>query len=1023
MAEPNLEMYEKLDRTLEKISQRLNLSKTYAGQMAEKMDSVESRTKKLRKQASKYTKELREAQKAGDPKGIASAEKRLQSVTTYLQQVETFTKRAFNPALVKQQVDQGKNLTKVYASVAEEIEQISKLQTKKGGSMPGYMTPKVAKEWAEKTQKQVALDYARGAGAEAEYKAYSEAGEKGRTDQAVGSSTQMLSSIKGAIGSKGGLAGFGDAFKNLKGTKDTFQKMQLAMGLTAKKGMGLVGTIGSLAKAFGMLAKANIIVLIITAVIQLIKKMNEWDKMMKGLNQTFLKMAGPVTLMGSLSEEMRDFSDALYDLKRNLDLGIDAKEAQQVFQGFASAGMSLQGVKRQVGSYGNAIKEAFSMSRQFGVGMEEMGGMISDQMLNLRSSLDEVGNAFDRLSFDASVAGIESKKFYTAVESAASSVRFYGNYLDFASGMMRDFVQTGTMGFKDAADQVTKITGALSKMDFTQRMKAVGVLGRDFIKKLIEGEAESLNKLAETATGAERERYLSERDRLLGVAQRGIPQEMAMILPRLTKDIRKMMVQGMSGMDIFDPRQVAGVQKKLEGVLGIDFSAFEKEWNSIEEAITAVNSILTRSEGSVSSLFQKNSSAAREAGRIMEKYEGNVDGMTKAMTEFLQGKVGGEDLQMFLNLLKKSPEAAKMFVSGGKAALRDSKKVQGAILTDFQKISEKTAEMTEGKLDQLVKETTPLEKMFKISKEGIDYAMASTNLTEEVAGATFDIAKSSKGILSGIQNIIRILGSIPGIGGQPEKFRKSDDYTKLQAEYARLEAARAMKDADLAKEIQSRIDKIEKKWEDASVEFSSAAKKGKDMFIESGRKIDSYTRREEELTKERRKLASQIRAERDEAEKASLEADKRKLDVEHANIIGQRLALERKTKSFMSSKGLEGVPGAQSQHVTAATRKGIPAPKALDLLVTKTGVLPFTVQAGERIVPKEEMGAGVRFPKGQLTDSRTGLVPGGGMTQTTRVGDIHVHVQGEAKNVEALFRNNGPVEQSILRVLDREKRG
>lgn len=246
----------------------------------------------------------------------------------------------------------------------------------------------------------------------------------------------------------------------------------------------LTKAVGGLSKALSFLSKAGWIGMVVSALVKVAKAFNTAEKFITKLNKAFLTMAGPTSGFSDVPNAMREFNKEIHNLRRNLKLGIMPKDIQEMFGAMSGAGMSLQGVKQNVGSYGKAIQEARALSIEFGTSMKDMGGMIAENMMTLRDSLDNVSQSFRKMAYDASKAGISSDKFYRIVNNATSSLSFFGNYLKTGSSLLTSFYKAGELGLKDAENAVSGIMKAFSGIDYKKGLKLINVLGGSKVKDL-----------------------------------------------------------------------------------------------------------------------------------------------------------------------------------------------------------------------------------------------------------------------------------------------------------------------------------------------------------------------------------------------------------------------------------------------------------------------------------------------------------------------------------------------------------
>lgn len=325
-----------------------------------------------------------------------------------------------------------------------------------------------------------------------------------------------MGGIKSAFSpaSSKGLGGFIQSALT-SGSKTKRSAVQMEEWAEAAKGAKNLGVltkaIGAFSKVLGALSKAGWIGLVIGLAVKLVSAVNTAEKLIAKLNKSFLTLAGPTSGMSNVPKSMEEFNDAIHDLRRNLKLNIMPKDIQDMFGAMSGAGMSLQGVKQNVGSYGKAIQEARVLSIEFGTSMKDMGGMLADNMLTLRDSLENVSASFRKMAFDASKAGISSDKFYRIVNNATASLSFFGNYLKSGSSLLTSFYKAGELGLKDAENAVSGIMKAFSGIDYKKGLKLINVLGDTNVKSLFSKLVENDSREIQAAM-----RDLNKKSRILG---------------------------------------------------------------------------------------------------------------------------------------------------------------------------------------------------------------------------------------------------------------------------------------------------------------------------------------------------------------------------------------------------------------------------------------------------------------------------------------------------------------------------
>ncbi len=604
-------------------------------------------------------------------------------------------------------------------------------------------------------------------------------------------------------------------------------------------------------------------------------------------------MAGPAAGLKNISGSMAGFGKAVHDLERNMRLGLKPQEIMKFFQSVGAGGMSLQGLITRVGDYGTTIDSARRMSLQFGVSLEEMGGMMSSQMLNLRSSLEDVRDTFKNLSYDAAQAGIQSQKFYQTIEAASLSLSYYGNFLKETSGRLRDLVQVGNMGFKDAAEHATNMMGLFKDMSLEQRRSLVSVLGIKTTRKLYQGVADQIGEsigeqskkiielqgnLKKAGLGSEerkivegqlkaaklaRETMRAQRAPIARTAKEGGITELGMRLPALAAQTPGVMLDVMKGLgiDVFmkdmdalqsslahwnmqnedtlkmvdQLRNSAGFMSALMGEAGDNLAKTRKE-NVASFALMA-------------DIIEEFRAGGSETYKTMEDVRGEIERMMGSMKDLKP-----EDIELFMLNVRQSMEGAAAFASKGRVGLAGNirKFAEGGVRNAP---AERGRNFAKEQQDELIKQTTAFADYVGISKESLAYTLASTKGAKTMAAGINIIAQKTVVIAQILEAWSRRKEVATLTAFEAEKEKGAVD---LRAGY-KTEYALKMKiakldgktDADsLAVLAEARKDlastqlfikdiERDKRWENITGHFDTWKQKAIELSIEEGRSLDN----------------------------------------------------------------------------------------------------------------------------------------------------------------------------------------
>lgn len=630
---------------------------------------------------------------------------------------------------------------------------------------------------------------------------------------------QQASSLKAIFSGK---TSFGDKLKAIKSYRDAGKdlgKLNEVMEATGRSALGTGNMMKMLSSALGSLGKLGWIGLIAQAVTAVANAVNDLDKFLKGFNQTFAKLHGPTVMMKDVDKSMSEFTNSIFNLQRNLKYGLKSEDIVGMFQGISESGMSLQGILQKVsGGYNKVIEESAKIHLNFGVSMEEAGSMLGEQMTDLRSSLDEASEGFKVLSYDASIAGIQSQKFYQATYAAAEALSYYGNFLSSASNTLKKFQTQGAMGFKDAQKQTQEITNLFKSMSMTQRTMFIDMTGgvkfytEIFDKKLSEnndqiekhndilkvrkealvkaeqaGNTKAVDELKNLISAEEQQLASLKKNAVmyesaLSALSKGAIQDVAAYLPMLSD-----MTMKLTGNFFNSIRSKAG---------GIDI--FEGDERAIMEQLSQISGMsndLVLTYLTTAKMNKKNiEDLGKEMGDTLNKLD--VDkrqGIGAILTDFknrdsVDLKELETELKKYLNEnevgkvmenFSKLPESLSVLINEGHASLMGRAKELAISDTEGLKIviGEKEADQAT-RLDKLVKNTRTIEDFIGINKENAKYFLASNDLQKKAAESTIFIARSTGAMLTFVQGIANKMG----VGGAKteEEFRQSEDYEALR---------------------------------------------------------------------------------------------------------------------------------------------------------------------------------------------------------------------------------------------------
>jgi hypothetical protein len=660
---------------------------------------------------------------------------------------------------------------------------------------------------------------------------------------------------EGASNLKNNIKGLfkGNTTQSANSLKDQFSSFKTAskgMVQAGKAATVLGGAVKLLTAAFGALAKAHIIGLIIGAVAGVVNLVNKLDKFIKAANQSYFALAGPITSLKGLTGSMREFTDTMYNAEIKMKYGINAEEVVGAFKGMSSSGMSLKGVKKYLGSYDTAIESAVSLSKSFGVGLDDMGSMVADQMLTLRSSIDEVSDAFSKMSFDAASAGLASNKFYQEILNATASLSFYGNYLKETSGLLSNFIEEGSMGAKDAASHVTTLMQTLANMSLEDRLKLTAKLDAEQISDVLD---QRVKRIGDELEEAERKLSQAERsgdDDEINASRRRVSTlrsdyAAAQVEQKSTDPIDR--TRGFLAEMMHNPNELIFMlmdqqQEKVTGTGDMDAMStyhslkevfpnlrfFEEFWRMGQVAGHRIGGqdrgenlfkmserfeggiakeSLSRLEGIMSSNISREEKIQQAERELQVLKNAGEAGAADELSRLLK-----EDFRYLMAFVEERSEGS--FTSAAsmiEKLARNTMNMQG----DERSVTE--AEQKDI-ADEVADQTTEISKYLGIGKESLTYALATSDVQTAIAAAAAQTAQNTGGILNYTRDMFR-----KSRAGQIKDLEESGDAAKLlkysqwltagKSEQARIQAIPENERTSLERRYLAHADERIENWQ------------------------------------------------------------------------------------------------------------------------------------------------------------------------------------------------------------------
>lgn len=876
-------------------------------------------------------------------------------------------------------------------------------------------------------------------------------------EKAGGAGRGVLGSIGSITGVKSKtMSGAADSFKSVweggKNLQDSFRGLSSILGAAGKGAGVFTGALNLLGKAF----MSNPIGLIVGALAAVGSVINDLDKMIKGLNKSWREMAGAPVLLKNVRASMKEFNDSIYNLGRNMRLGLKASDITEFFKTMSSAGLTTEGVAKRVSSFNEAIETGFKLSRNFGVTFSEMGTMTANQMLTLRSSLDEVSDSFQKMAYDAAVAGVQSQKFYQVVENASASLSFYGNFLDSTSARLRDFMQTGVMGFKDAAQTVQDLAGTFKGMGMDQRRAIVNLIGEDEVRRMFEEREKEMNKQIQEL--ADKSTQLRTLDPKAFAAAKMRLQAMKGDLRNLREARSTGDVTALGSMlEVLSDKVMGAAAKVLERT-GVDFfkdkaAAFAVLQEKFSWNIDMVNKSFKKANVAMD-IMKHSADGMREAlKKAPKEVKGEFEDIAKTVRDYASDPItsgfnsfedmlesvrkrmkeaGIDDKLMtpLLDLLNLSEEGFSDFLD---TLLGKTSKKFGQIATSISigtKAREKEGELPDKQMDALIKQTTPLADYLEIGKENAKYALAGSDLMENISVAAAETARKVSGIASVVTRWFQS-SQRKRTDTQKESFRgdKRANFEALVAKATMLKGVIAEKrqrgelagtEEEMLKGTQNEIEKWKKEFDMVPDLLEEARLVGMELGEDRVKELMKYKAKYDESIKVLDELWKK------EKDKVELER-KSTIVMERANRAAQAYnevldQVEKATpKALVTKVGDEPDKRGRLSEVfrsgSSATDGALGAAdltaddfalkKRKDFYAKSGGIV--NVSKGDYVIAGEEIAKGLGMGRGQLANFGPGIMkgPAGGGSRAVSIGNVQLNfnapVNGNPEEYRRMF--------------------
>lgn len=262
-----------------------------------------------------------------------------------------------------------------------------------------------------------------------------------------------------------------------------------AIGAVAKLagggGKGL-GGMGGLAKAAGPYMA------IASALGEVAKALYEVQKFVKGYNQKISSAVSATDVMGagfgSVSKGINSVrTEFMENIDANIKWRISAEKGIEALNSFTSAGLGLNKMLQSTGDTADtanlSVREFAEMNITWatvmGTSTGEVGKFVTDMMLDMTYSLDQVKQSMSAINKNAVRTGMSTSRFFATVQSVNSQLDLMNGHLKTQSKVLADTIEKSALGAKDAVASASTLMG---KLDFDTAAKSIAYAAPEMVK-------------------------------------------------------------------------------------------------------------------------------------------------------------------------------------------------------------------------------------------------------------------------------------------------------------------------------------------------------------------------------------------------------------------------------------------------------------------------------------------------------------------------------------------------------------
>lgn len=320
--------------------------------------------------------------------------------------------------------------------------------------------------------------------------------QKFGTEGAVAFASEVASSVR-----SGDIAGLSNVFA--RGLETAAMGLQTQAQVQGQREGGpdaMAKALGGLGKTIGTLATAaKLFAAVGGALAAVVKLMIDAQAQAKEMNATLLESGSALDLVGrnteNLSRNLGILREATTDFTFARQMGLDAKEQQQILVEFERYGQVFRNIRRDGDDAATAVQRlqrtteaAVTYARIIGMSTTETAQHMARMVEEFGMDLEGVRTQFSRVAELARISGYGTSRFFSAVLNATAGMALYNVRLEDTAALLTQM--SDILGFEDGKGFLETLMKGFADETMTDRFSRIIQTGTRTTQDIIQREAQ-----------------------------------------------------------------------------------------------------------------------------------------------------------------------------------------------------------------------------------------------------------------------------------------------------------------------------------------------------------------------------------------------------------------------------------------------------------------------------------------------------------------------------------------------------